>query len=120
MLFFSRIMSTQARRSMFRTFAALVFLAATALPAAAQGNLPAIQAPQAAGNPYGLGALWAQGDIVSRATIAILVIMSLASWYVLIRKLLAQSRMGGQARKANATFWKADSVRQGADSAMKR
>jgi biopolymer transport protein ExbB len=116
MLFFSRMVASQPRRSMLRTFAALVYLLAAALPAAAQGNLPAIQAPPASPNPYGLGALWAQGDIVSRATIAILVIMSLASWYVLIRKLLAQSRMGGQARKANATFWKADSVRQGADS----
>jgi biopolymer transport protein ExbB len=99
-----------------RTFAALVLFLATASTAGAQTNLPAIQAPTAPSNPYGLGALWAQGDIVSRATIGILVIMSLASWYVLIRKLLAQSRMGGQARNANATFWKAESVRQGADT----
>ena len=89
--------------------AALVFLLA-ALPAVAQSNLPAIQAPPAAANPYGLGALWAQGDIVSRATIVLLVVMSLASWYVLISKLLAQSRMGGQGRIANERFWKADTV----------
>jgi biopolymer transport protein ExbB len=93
----------------------LLFLVA-ALPAAAQSSLPAIQAPPPVANPYGLGALWEQGDIVSRATIVILVIMSLASWYVLITKLLAQSRMGGQGRKANESFWKADSVLQGAQA----
>src|ERR1700750_537222 len=94
--------------------AALLLLLAGALPALAQSPLPPIQAPAASGNPYGLGALWGQGDIVARATIVILVIMSLASWYVLVAKLLAQSRMGGQARAANASFWKADSVQQGA------
>jgi biopolymer transport protein ExbB len=99
--------------SMHRTAAAFLFLVIAVLPAAAQSNLPVIQAPASAANPYGLGALWAQGDIVSRATIAILAIMSLASWYVLFSKLLAQSRLGGQGRAANASFWKADTVQQG-------
>ena len=101
---------------MHRNAAAFLLFLAAALPAAAQSSLPAIQAPPPVANPYGLGALWAQGDIVSRATIVILVIMSLASWYVLITKLLAQSRMGGQGRKANESFWKADSVLQGAQA----
>jgi len=104
------------RTSMHRNAAAFVLFLAAALPAAAQSSLPAIQAPPPVANPYGLGALWAQGDIVSRATIVILVIMSLASWYVLITKLLAQSRMGGQGRKANESFWKADTVLQGAQA----
>jgi biopolymer transport protein ExbB len=101
---------------MHRTAAALIASLA-AFQAAAQANLPPIQsAPAASANPYGLGALWGQGDIVSRATIVILVVMSLASWYVLITKLLAQSRMGGQGKAANASFWKADSVQQGASA----
>ncbi|HET8746561.1 MAG TPA: MotA/TolQ/ExbB proton channel family protein [Ramlibacter sp.] len=95
---------------------AALSLALPSLAAWAQGNLPAIQAPPAAANPYGLGSLWAQGDIVSRATIVILAIMSLASWYVLIAKLLAQRRLGGHGRAANARFWKADTVRQGAQA----
>ena len=99
---------------MLRTVAASL-LSLAALGAAAQSGLPAIQAPPA-GNPYGLGALWAQGDIVSRATIVLLVAMSLASWYVLVAKLLAQSRMGGQGRAANERFWKADTVQQGAEA----
>jgi biopolymer transport protein ExbB len=96
-------------------FLPLALASATVL---AQARLPAIQtAPAPASvNPYGLGALWAQGDIVSRATIVVLAIMSLASWYVLVAKLLAQRRMGGQGRAANATFWQADTVQQGAEA----
>src|SRR4051812_11421336 len=92
-------------------FACLFPLAWAQAPAP---NLPAIQAPAAPVNPYGLGTLWAQGDLVARATILVLAIMSLASWYVLVAKLLAQRRMGGHGRAANASFWKADSVQQGA------
>jgi len=99
---------------MRRRAVALLLVLAGALPALAQPGLPAIQAPPPGGNPYGLGALWGQGDLVARATIVILVVMSLASWYVLVAKLLAQSRMGGQGRAANASFWQADSVQQGA------
>jgi biopolymer transport protein ExbB len=78
--------------------------------------LPQIKAPEAMANPYGLRALWAQGDWVARVTLLILAIMSLGSWYVLISKLVAQSRMGGQGKAANQSFWKADTVRQGADT----
>lgn len=95
-----------------------LLLAAAAGTAAAQG-LPPIQAPAAAANPYGLGALWQQGDLVSRTTLLLLVLMSLASWYVLITKLIAQGRMGGQGRDANDKFWKAESVRQGAEQLQK-
>ena len=92
----------------------VLLLCIAAFAAGAQPALPVIQAPAAA-NPYGLGALWAQGDPVARGTILILAIMSLASWYVLVTKLLAQSKMGGQGRAANQSFWKADSVHKGAE-----
>jgi biopolymer transport protein ExbB len=95
--------------------AVLLVLALPSVPTLAQGSLPAIQAPPAPANPYGLGALWAQGDLVARGTILVLAIMSLASWYVLVAKLLAQRRMGGQGRAANAQFWKADTVAQGTE-----
>jgi biopolymer transport protein ExbB len=86
----------------------------TAIPA-----LVPIQAPAAAVNPYGLRALWAQGDWVAQGTLAILAIMSLGSWYVLITKLLAQSRMGEQGKAANKNFWAADTVRQGMEALQK-
>jgi biopolymer transport protein ExbB len=104
---------------MQRTLLALLLTLAAGAAAAQTAGLPPIQAPAAAANPYGLGALWSQGDWVARVTLLILVAMSLASWYVLITKLIAQARMGGQGRAANQSFWKADTVRQGADTLAK-
>ncbi|WP_298930744.1 MotA/TolQ/ExbB proton channel family protein [uncultured Ramlibacter sp.] len=115
--------------------AASVVLATVLAPAMAQGqsepSAPALAASPALGavqlarpaapaaNPYGLRAIWAEGDAVARGTLAVLALMSLASWYVLVSKLVAQSRMGGQGRAANDSFWKADTVRQGADTLVK-
>ena len=88
--------------------------ALSSTPSAAAGIKPPPAAAPA--NPYGLAALWAQGDLVAKATLVVLVIMSVSTWYVLITKLLAQRRMGGQGRAAAASFWAADTVRQGADT----
>ena len=66
-------------------------------------------------NPYGLDALWAQGDAVSKTVLCILALMSMASWYVIITKLLEQGRMGRQAKKAEEEFWNAGTVKAGAD-----
>ena len=67
-------------------------------------------------NPYGLAALWAQGDWVAKGTLLILVIMSMASWYVIFTKWAEQSRVLRLAREANERFWSAGTVRQGADA----
>ena len=67
-------------------------------------------------NPYGLAALWAQGDWVAKGTLLILVGMSMGSWYVIFTKLVEQLRLGQQARAAQEQFWSAGSVRQGADA----
>ena len=61
-------------------------------------------------NPYGLGALWAQGDFVARGTLMILVIMSMGSWYILITKLYESLKISSQAREARKGFFKAASV----------
>ena len=58
--------------------------------------------PADADNPYGLRALWGQGDIVARLTLLILLIMSVASWYVLVRKLIEQRRLRLQSRRRRA------------------
>ncbi|HEY2929316.1 MAG TPA: MotA/TolQ/ExbB proton channel family protein, partial [Albitalea sp.] len=75
---------------LFALFAAFV-LAATLLvspqPASAQPetNPPtATTSKETVDNPYGLSALWQQGDFVSRGTLLILVIMSMGSWYILV------------------------------------
>jgi len=59
--------------------------------------------------------LWKGGDIVARITLGILVIMSMGSWYVIITKVYEQAKMNAQARAAEKTFWRAPSVRQGAE-----
>ena len=100
-----------------RTAAALMAwgLAASAL---AQTAAPEAAAPAAelAANPYGLAALWAQGDLVAKGTLLILLVMSMGSWYVIFTKLAEQLRMGRQARAVQEQFWSAGSVRQGADA----
>ena len=83
---------------------------ATATPPVAPPPIPAVTTAEVA-NPYGLGALWAGGDMVARGTLVILVIMSMSSWYVLITKAFAQAKMLGQAKSVDKTFWQADSVR---------
>jgi biopolymer transport protein ExbB len=85
---------------------------APASPAAAE----AAPAPGAHDeNPYGLGALWAQGDIVAKGTLLILVLMSMGSWYVIITKFFEQSKAAKFAKAAQDSFWAANSLRQGAD-----
>ena len=66
-------------------------------------------------NPYGLSALWAQGDGVAKATLLILVLMSMGSWYVIFTKLAEQNRVMRYAQTAQATFWHANDVRQGTE-----
>ena len=41
-------------------------------------------------NPYGLQALWGQGDYVAKGTLVILVIMSMGSWYIIFTKVFEQ------------------------------
>lgn len=64
-------------------------------------------------NPYGIGALWKQGDFVARGVLVLMLIMSGATWYIMIVKLIDQQKLFGQAKAANATFWKSPSVEAG-------
>lgn len=66
-------------------------------------------------NPYGLQALWQGSDWIARSVLLILAIMSLGSWYIMIVKVLGQAKMNRQAKHANETFWKAPSIKQGAE-----
>jgi biopolymer transport protein ExbB len=84
-------------------------------PAVEAKAVPPTMAPttEVVENPYGLDALWRQGDFVSKATLITLVIMSIGSWYIGILKLLEQSKLMKQAREADEKFWKAKSVPDG-------
>jgi biopolymer transport protein ExbB len=109
--------------------AATVFVAPQA--AQAQASAPAAEAPavvaapaapvavpgavtkESVDNPYGLSALWAQGDFVARGTLIILVIMSMGSWYILVTKLFESFKISGEARAARKSFFKSASLNDG-------
>jgi biopolymer transport protein ExbB len=73
-----------------------------------------IAAKETVDNPYGLGALWEQGDFVARGTLIILVLMSMGSWYILITKLYESLKLSQEAKGAQRTFFKSKSLRDGA------
>lgn len=91
--------------------------AADAAPAAEAAKSAPVAAPTVAKemvtNPYGLEALWKEGDFVSKTTLIILVIMSMGSWYILIVKLFEQFKLMKDAKGAGDEFWAAGSLQQG-------
>ncbi|MBP6771119.1 MAG: MotA/TolQ/ExbB proton channel family protein [Reyranella sp.] len=99
--------------------------AATAAAPADAAAVPAPPPPAAAvtketvDNPYGLSALWAQGDFVSRGTLIILVIMSMGSWYILVTKLYESFKIAGEAKAARKGFFKAPTLQDGAKTLKK-
>lgn len=88
-------------------------LAPSAPMAATPPTTPAAPAAHAEGaeNPYGLAALWSQGDMVAKMTLAILVIMSISSWYVIFSKYQEQRRVMKQATQVQEGFWAAKDLR---------
>ena len=67
-------------------------------------------------NPYGLEALWTQGDFVARGTLVIMIIMSMGSWYIIFTKVWEQSKLLKSAKAAAESFWTAGSVKKGAET----
>jgi biopolymer transport protein ExbB len=101
------------RRALGPVVGVLAWVAATAASAQAVA-VAASGAAVAVENPYGLGALWAQSDFVAKGVLVIMAVMSMGSWYVLITKLIEQSRMLAQAKAAAGSFWSAPSIADGA------
>jgi biopolymer transport protein ExbB len=111
-----------ALRALIAVSLCAVLATAAPLPAAAQAaSAPAAEAAPATeppapltattsketiDNPYGLSALWAQGDFVSKGTLIILVIMSMGSWYILITKLYESLKIASEAKAARKGFFK--------------
>ncbi len=61
-------------------------------------------AANAVANPYGLGAIWTQGDWVAKLCLLLLVIMSVASWAVMLRKYLELRNTSQHTDEAHAAF----------------
>jgi biopolymer transport protein ExbB len=88
--------------------------AASAVAADAAATAPAPAAPAAeAENPYGLKAMLAHGDFVSKGVLALLALMSMGSWYIIITKLWDTQKIGAEAKVVRATFFKKSSLAEG-------
>ncbi|MGZ3158431.1 MAG: MotA/TolQ/ExbB proton channel family protein [Burkholderiaceae bacterium] len=96
--------------------------------AAVTGTSAAEQAPvfppaskkEVVDNPYGLDALWKNGDLVAKSTLFILLAMSIGSWYIIFTKLFDQSKLARQGVKANQTFWNEGKVDQAIQTLEKK
>ncbi|OYV01768.1 MAG: biopolymer transporter ExbB [Burkholderiales bacterium PBB5] len=112
--------------------AVAAFVAATPTPVMAQASAPAaaaaasaeapaapkamepVAAKETVDNPYGLGALWSQGDFVARGTLIIMIIMSMGSWYIIFTKLFEQGKLMKSYKAIGDAFWKAGTMKQAA------
>ena len=77
------------------------------------------QATAVVENPYGLTALWAQGDFVAKGTLIILAVMSLFSWYIILTKIWDQAKLKSSAKTVEKNFWNAPSVKDGIERLKK-
>ncbi len=127
-----RSWATKSMASLLAGFVLAVSLPTAALaqaasaPAAPQAAAPAAPAPAAAPaaavntisqeaveNPFGLEAMWKEGDFVAKGTLIIMIIMSMGSWYVIISKLIESRAMMKSAKASGEAFWKAASIKAG-------
>jgi biopolymer transport protein ExbB len=98
--------------------AGTTFAQTASAPAASASVVTAPAAPvvakESVTNPYGLDALWSQGDFVARGTLVIMVIMSMGSWYIIFTKLFEQAKLMKAAKAVGDGFWNAPSIAKGA------
>jgi biopolymer transport protein ExbB len=98
---------------------------AAAASATPDATAPAVNTPALAAdappatttidNPYGLSALWSNGDFIAKGTLLILAIFSASTWYILVTKLIEQGQLFSQAKKSRG-FWTAGSVGDGVNA----
>jgi biopolymer transport protein ExbB len=89
--------------------------AAAPMPAPAAAMDPVTE-KEVIDNPYGLQALWRQGDVVAKTVLIIMLIMSMGSWYIIFTKLWEQHRLMKAGDAASKNFWSAGSVGNGIGS----
>ena len=74
---------------------------------------------QSTENPYGLGALVRNGDMLSHGVLLVLGLMSFFSWYIILTKLWDQRKLRQSAKVVEKQFWTAPSVKDGVDRLKK-
>lgn len=93
--------------------------AVTAFDAAPATSAEATEAGEEHGEAFSMQALWTEGDIVARSTLIMMILMSLATWYIVGTKYVDQMSLMRQSRKLR-DFWSSDSIADGLDSLGKR
>src|SRR5688572_27643833 len=73
-------------------------------------------APQ---NKFGFAEALEQGGFIAYATVIVLGIMSFGSFYILFTKFFEQQKIMRQAREVRTNFWRANSLREGANKLHK-
>ncbi len=89
-----------------------------ATPAAAPAAAPTaaqLEATEAKKNQFGVANLWKEGDIVTRGTLVVMVLMFVGTVYIAATKLIDQTMLISQSKKVNG-FWEANSLDEGLDS----
>jgi biopolymer transport protein ExbB len=81
--------------------------------------LAAAAAPAAPQNKFGFMEALEQGGFIAYATVGILAIMSFGSFFILFTKWVEQSKIMRQYRDVRSTFWRANSLREGASKLHK-
>ena len=77
-------------------------------------NLLAGAAGEGPQTEFGFMEAMEQGGPIAWSILAVLVIMSVGSFYILITKLLEQNKVLGQYKKVRTQFWRANTLEEGA------
>jgi biopolymer transport protein ExbB len=75
--------------------------------------------PAAGENPYGLMAALEQGGLIAQITFGIMVVMSVASWYVFFTKVIEQQKIINEGKRVRTAFWSSPNLRDGANKLQK-
>ncbi len=63
-------------------------------------------------NPYGMQALWSQGDLVIKIVALLLLLMSIVTWYLILTRIWRAVSLSRAAR-ATGGFWHAQNFSEG-------
>ena len=77
-------------------------------------NLLAAASSAAPQNSFGFMEAMEQGGVIAWSILAVLVIMSVGSFYILFTKLLEQNKIMNQYKGVRSGFWRASSLKEGA------
>ncbi len=89
----------------------------TAAPAVADAApADAAKPREASDNPYGLKAMLEHGDMVSKTVLALMVIMSAGSWFIMFTKLWDQHKLSSEAKNVRVSFFKKATLAEGVKS----